>query len=271
MKLKHKSYSEVIAEQDEYVSPEAKTRTPFSASFKFYSNLVRIILFSNLKTKLRIYERYNWANSSLDILHNLEKSSVRFFIKGMNNLYKFKGPAVFISNHMSTLETVVLPGIIQPVKPVCFVTKHSLNTYPIFGPINKARHPIVVGRANPREDLQIVFDEGAKRLADGRSILIFPQKTRQDLFIEKQFNTLGIKLAKKNDVYVVPIALLTDAWANGVRIKEFGEIDPSKTVHIEFGEPFKVESNGSIEHEKVLNFIKSKLNQWGREDLIIEE
>ncbi len=270
MKFNHKKYLEILAENDEYISPDKKPYSKRLASFYFYSHLVRIVLYSNLKTKLKIYDKFNWTNSSLDILHSLEKSGVKLHFKGMSNLHKFYEPAVFISNHMSTLETVILPSIIQPVKPVCFVTKHSLNTYPIFGPINRARHPIVVGRANPREDLQIVFEEGAKRLKDGRSVIIFPQKTRQDLFIQKQFNTLGIKLAKKNDVHVVPIALLTDAWDNGKRIKEFGEIDPSKRVFIEFGEPFKVETSGNEEHEKVLIFIKSKLREWGREDLIIE-
>jgi 1-acyl-sn-glycerol-3-phosphate acyltransferase len=39
----------------------------------------------------------------------LENVGVRFEITGLDNLKSFEGPAVFIANHMSTLETFVLP------------------------------------------------------------------------------------------------------------------------------------------------------------------
>ena len=44
------------------------------------------------------------------------------------------------------------------------------------------------------------------------------------------FNSLGNKLAKRNNVPVIPLALITDAWGNGKYIKEAGKIDPSKPM-----------------------------------------
>ena len=56
------------------------------------------------------------------------------------------------------------------------------------------------------------MEEGSERLKKGKSVLIFPQKTRSEIFNPKEFNSLGVKLAKKNNVPVIPMAVLTDAW-----------------------------------------------------------
>jgi len=169
---------------------------------------------------------------------------------------------------MSTLETLLLPSFIQPVKSVVYVIKKELTDFPLFGPVAAARHPIIVGRSNPREDLRIVMEEGTKSIQDGRSVIIFPQKTRSAIFDRKSFNSLGMKLAKKNNVPVIPLALVTDAWENGKIIKELGKLNTSKIVHFEFGEPLNIKGNGAAEHEIVLDFIEGKIKEWGRRDLI---
>jgi len=251
---------------NEYLTPGGKSS--LLPSFSFYRKFLGIILNSSALVDKNLYDGKAWAESSLNILNSLEESGVRLSVKGLNYLTRFAEPAVIISNHMSSLETVILPSIINPRKRVVFIMKKELVDYPFFGKVTAARHPIIVGRANPREDLETVFNEGAKRLADGRSVIVFPQKTRSAEFEPSSFNTIGIKLAKKNNCRIIPLALLTDAWSNGKMVKDFGKIDNKKTVHIEFGEPFFVEGNGSAEHNRVLEFIGKKLKEWNREDLI---
>lgn len=260
-------YSFVLAEKDEYESKlnNAKTYLP---SLRFFPKLGSVVFSSSKLAKKGVYDSIEWSNSSFEIFRHLEESGIKFKIKGMSNLSKFDGPAVFISNHMSTLETMILPTLIQPVKEVTFVVKQELIDYPFFGWVLRARNPIVVGRSNPREDLAHVLNEGSRLLKESRSLVIFPQKTRSSIFESESFNSLGIKLAKKNNAYVVPVALSTDAWGNGKIIKDIGKIDPKKIVHFEFGEPFKVESSGTMEHEKVINFIQSKLIEWERQDCL---
>lgn len=262
-------YPEIIAQNDSYKTDEKRHKRVVSPSFYFYRNLLRVVLYSNKKVKKGIYDRYNWVGSSLEIMRNLEEAGLKFDITGMSNIQKIDGPVIFIGNHMSTLETLVLPGIIQPVKPVIFIIKKELVDFPLFGPIAAARHPIIVGRTNPREDFKLVMDEGKKRLEEGRSIVVFPQKTRTPFLDSSSFNTMGIKLAKRNNVPVIPIALATDAWPNGKIVKDIGKLDPSKTVHFAFGEPLTVTGSGTEEHQKVLNFIKGKLTDWGRSNLIV--
>ncbi len=260
-----------LASSSEYrTGPSLKKFSLFGSTFQFYAKLIRIIFYSNKQAKKGIYDDSRWIHSSLDILNSLEQAGIKFHFTGLHNLHSFEGAAVFIGNHMSTLETVILPGIIHPVKKVCFVVKKELTTYPLFGPVNNARQPIVVGRKNPRDDLKLVMEEGAKRLASGKSIIIFPQRTRSFTFSPKSFNTLGIKLAKQNNVPIVPVAILTDAWTNGKLIKEFGKIDISKKVRIAFGEPMNITGNGMEQHQKTIDFISTNLIDWGRKHYIRE-
>ncbi len=262
-------YETILAANDEYISPQNSSHVGLLGStFQFYSRVVKVVLYSNKMVKKNIYNDFNWVGSSLDLFFGFERAGIKYEIKGMSNITKHEGPVLFIGNHMSTLETLTLPAVIHPVKKIVFITKKELTDYPFFGPINSARDPIIVGRENPREDLKIVIEEGRKRIEAGKSIVIFPQKTRSKYFDVKGFNSLGVKLAKQNNVPVVPFALLTDAWDNGKYIKEAGSIDTSKKVRFKFGEPFTVDDRGAESHQRIIDFITSRLTEWGRKDYI---
>jgi len=120
----------------------------------------------------------------------------------------------------------------------------------------------VVGRTDPRKDFEAVMNGGMDRLSKGISVIIFPQSTRSLDFKPEEFNSLGVKLAKKAGVKVVPVAIKTDFWGNGTLVKELGPIDRHKPIHIKFGEPFTIIGNGKEEHQKIIDFIKSSLQEW---------
>ena len=106
------------------------------------------------------------------------------------------------------------------------------------------------------------MEGGIERLQRGISIVVFPQTTRSLTFDPSQFNTIGVKLALRAKVPVVPIALKTDAWGNGKWFKDLGPIDPEKTVYIAFGEPIVVQGRGDQQHRQIINFIESSLSHW---------
>jgi 1-acyl-sn-glycerol-3-phosphate acyltransferase len=257
-----------IADKDTYETDRHRSRSLFSRlllspKFTFYPQVFSIIWRNASKAKKGHYGGEEWVKGSLEIFGALENVGVEIEITGMDNMRKVDGPAVFISNHMGSLETFILPSIIQPVKLVTFVVKESLVTVPVFGHVMRSRDPIVVGRKNPRQDLRTVLDEGVKKLDSGISLVIFPQSTRSVGFDPERFNTLGIKLASKAGVPVVPIALKTDAWGIGKYLKDFGPLDRDKKVYFSFGKPMKIEGRGVEEHERVVRFIKEKLEEWG--------
>jgi 1-acyl-sn-glycerol-3-phosphate acyltransferase len=230
---------------------------------RLYSRLLSIVLRGSSKAKRGHYVTADWVSSSLETLRALEKIGAVIEINGVDNFKSLDTPCVFIGNHMSTLETMVLPAIISQFKDSTFVVKQSLVDYPVFKHIMRSRNPITVGRMNPRDDLKAVFEGGEERLKAGISIVIFPQTTRTEVFDPGQFNTIGIKLAKKANVPVVPLALKTDAWGNGKYLKDYGKVDVSKKVWFAFGRPMTITGRGDAEHQQIIDFISGKLKEWG--------
>ncbi len=228
----------------------------------FKWKFIGIVIKARRLCRKGLYDDEAWASTSYDNFHLLEKSGARFHISGLENLKKVNGPAVIISNHMSTLETMVFPFLIAQHKKVTFVVKESLVRHRIFGPIMRSRNPISVSRQNSREDLVEVLTQGQKLLSEGCSIVIFPQSTRRIEFIPSEFNSLGAKLAAKAGVPVIPVAIKTDFWLNGKIIKDLGALDLSKPIHIKFGEPMQVKGTGKDENNQIIRFIQSNLEKW---------
>jgi 1-acyl-sn-glycerol-3-phosphate acyltransferase len=247
--------------------------TPSGTQGKSYrlikiSSLLFIIRFLSLVLKARRlavkgqFDRQAWVISSHSVMKLIENFGGRFHIEGLDNIRKSDGPVVFVSNHMSTLETLVFPCIIASEKEVTFVVKDSLISLPVFGPIMRARIPIVVSRTNSREDLALVMNQGGKFLEEGTSIIIFPQKTRKVEFIPDEFNSLGVKLAGRAGVQVVPVAIKTDYWGKGKFIKALGPIYPEKTIYMTFEKPMHIQGTGKEEHTKIVEFISGKMEEW---------
>ncbi|CAG35065.1 related to 1-acyl-sn-glycerol-3-phosphate acyltransferase [Desulfotalea psychrophila LSv54] len=228
----------------------------------FYLRFLKEIMVSAHKARQGLYTGEAWVNSSLAILGMLEKIGVSFDISGIEHLQKQDGPAVIIGNHMSALETAILPSLVYPKKPVTFVVKQSLLDYPVFKHVVGARNPIAVSRTNPRSDLKTVMTEGCKRIEEGTSIIVFPQTTRSHSFSATEMSSIGVKLAKKAGVPIIPLALRTDAWENGKKLKDFGKINITKKVYFAFGNPLTVQDRGTEEQEHICKFIENKLHEW---------
>ena len=229
----------------------------------FLAGYAGVVLSSRALALKGRYDNQAWVNASYRTFKLVEGCGGRFHLRGLDNLSACQGgPVVFISNHMSIMETFVFPCLIVPWMDMTYVVKEAL-VKGVFGPIMRSRDPIVVGRTNPRQDLETVMTEGRRTLAGGTSVIIFPQSTRTVEFHPEKFNTLGIKLARAAGVKVVPVAIRTDFWENGRPFKDFGAISRRKPVHMAFGPPFPVEGNGKEAHQRVVDFIADHLRQWG--------
>ncbi len=231
-------------------------------SLAFYPRFMWIVYQASRKSKRGQYDNPSWCHSSLGILRAIEDVGVRVTVDGIHHMEGVAGPCVVVANHMSLLETVILPILIQPIRDVTFVVKRSLLEYPVFRHVMRSRDPIAVTRTHPREDLRAVLDGGTDRLQRGLSIIVFPQTSRTSGFEPSQFNSIGVKLAQRARVPIVPLALRTDAWKNGWPLKDFGRIDRSRRVHFAFGDPLVIQGRGSEEHQRIIDFIQEKLKEW---------
>jgi len=244
-----------------------KPRPGFAARLSptaaFYGRISRIVFKCAARAKRGRFTDEDWYAASLIVREAFERSGARVCVKGTGHLASLQGPCVMIGNHMSTGETFLLASMILPFKKVTFVVKQSLVEYPVFKHIMRSRDPIVVGRENPREDLKAVLGGGRERLEAGTSVVIFPQRTRTVTFDREAFNTIGVKLASRAGVPVVPLALKTNAWSNGKWFKDYGRFLPDEAVRFEFGEPIPPGAPDREVQDAVVAFITDRLREWG--------
>ncbi len=249
---------------DDYASPAVNTgflarRFP---SLCFYVRDLIQIARAFVLIKQRSFTPEKFVSCSYGIVRSLESVGCRVVVENAMALDRAEGPCVIVANHMSTLETFVLPWIVLQHTRMTFVVKQGLLKIPFFGTVTSGWDPIAVGRENPRDDLKCVLEQGEQRIESGRSVIVFPQSTRMVDFDPARFNSIGVKLARRAGVPVVPLALKTDAWGNGRWIKDFGRIDPQKEVRLCFGEPMHVMGNGKEQHERCVAFVQHKLEDW---------
>ncbi len=229
----------------------------------FWSLFFGIVVRAGLAARAGKYGREEWAHSSWEVLDCIEAVGAEVQIEGINFLQDHKGPCVIVGNHMSLLETGLLPVMVLSSHFVTFVVKESLTRYPLFRNILSVCKPVAISRTNPRADLKAVLGQGAQHLAEGTVVAIFPQSTRSCVFDPAQMSSIGVKLAKKAGVPIIPLALKTDALKNGRIFKDIGSFDASIPVRFAFGKPIMVQGKGVEEQKAVTDFIGQKLCEWG--------
>ena len=263
-------FREELVRTGSYVTPPdrmaPKPRAPgwwttFSFTWSVFSVFPRCAVSENL----RMLNTDKWARYCFTSLRKAEAFGTKVTADGWENRRDYKGPVVFLCNHMSTLETILLPFVLLTFGPFNVVVKASLSHLP--GLERAATHMglVPIGRTSPREDLMTIFKVGGERIAQGISFLIFAQGTRQPVFARKGWSSIGAKLAEKAGVPVMPIAVKTDlqptrpggkGW-----LKDFGTVDPSKDIRLRCG-PVLTGTSREM-HAASFDWIKSQLDEWG--------
>ncbi len=135
-----------------------------------------------------------------------------FEIEGAEHL-RSRRPAVFVFNHQSLLDSLVLAHLLR--EDVVAFCKREMADNPIIGPLLRQVDTIFVdrGEADQREVLQ----RALAVLAGGRSLVIAPEGTRSTLGEVQPFKHGAFLLAKKAQVPIVPIVLhnVKDALPKG--------------------------------------------------------
>lgn len=136
------------------------------------------------------------------ILHWLNLCcGIRVHIIGRDNLPP--GPFVVLSNHQSPWETFYLQ---RHLRPVSTILKKELLKIPLFGWGLASVKPIAIDRSNPRQAIKEVMEQGKQRLADGNSVIVYPEGTRLNHGEYGQYARSGAALAVAAGVPIVPVA-----------------------------------------------------------------
>lgn len=155
---------------------------------------------------------------------------------------------VIIANHTSLMD-VMLPCLLFPNHPICYVGKKELVKIPVFGSIYK-RICVMVDR-NSAKSRADVYRRCAERMQEGDSIVIFPEGGVPDdlSIVLDHFKDGAFILAEKHHF---PIAVFTFAG-----LKEMFPFDNGK------GYPGKVKIylNDILEPDTSAAQLKSKAHE----------
>ena len=204
-----------------------------------------------------------WAPNGLEVVQAVERTGGRVVVEGFSALRGAALPAVFVANHVSALETYLVAPLLLPFTTYTYVLKRSLVGYPILGRVIRALDPVPVGRKSPMQDLRAVLTHGTETLRRGRSVVVFPQGSRQRLFDPATFNSIGAKLARRAGVPVVPLCLATDFLRIGEWHRDlFSTVHPESTVRAACGEPIGPDVPQAEVQRRCIGFIESTLARW---------
>ncbi len=243
--------------------PAVPMRAGCRATLRFSWYSVETILAAARLNRRGLFDTAGWASVVFATWRKAERMGAVITVEGFDALRDVRGPVVYAANHMSMLETLILPAVLLAHSPLSIVLKQSLLSYPIFGaPLQRIR-PITVTRTSAREDLRAVLDTGRQRLEAGRSVLLFPQATRRAVFDAEQFNSMGDKLARAAGVPLVPVALKTDFQEIGRVLKDFGRVDPARPIRFALGPALSDTPAKGERHRRCVTFIEERLRTWG--------
>ena len=130
-------------------------------------------------------------------------SGITVKIEGLENLTPDK-TYIFAANHQSQFDILTLQGYLK--FNFRWLAKKELFQVPIWGAAMKRAGYIPIDRSRGRQALKSL-DEAARRIADGTSVIIFPEGTRSRDGKLQPFKAGGMVLAIKAGVDIVPVAI----------------------------------------------------------------
>lgn len=147
-----------------------------------------------------------------DRLHNFNRrwargclwlGGVRLIVEGAENLPTDR-PVIYMSNHQGNFDIPVLfAGVTTQFR---WLAKAELFRIPFFGRIMRVAGYIPVERSDRKKALTSM-NEAARRVANGTSVMVFPEGTRSPDGRLQPFKRGGFMLALQAKVEIVPIAI----------------------------------------------------------------
>lgn len=174
---------------------------------------------------LRPLTRYRiisyWARFNISAARIL--CGIRYRVIGRENIPS--EPCIILSKHQSAWETLAYQ-IIFP--PQVWVLKRELLWVPFFGWGLAMLSPIAINRGSATRALKQTLDQGRVRLAQGFSIVMFPEGTRIMPGKRSKYHPGGAWLALQTGTLVLPVAHNAgELWQRNAFLKRPGLITVS--------------------------------------------
>lgn len=187
----------------------------------------------------------SWARSLLTV------AGVKVQVVGLENIPD--EPCLFVSNHQGNFDIPLLIGHIP--RKLSFISKIEVKKIPIVPLWMEHMGCIFMDRKNRRQAIKAIID-GAKKLEEGHSVVIFPEGTRSKGGPLGEFKKGSFKLATKSMATIVPVTI------NGsylVMEANKNIICPAH-VNITIGEPIRLhQENRDVSIEQLALVVEEKI------------
>lgn len=158
---------------------------------------------------------------------------------------------IFVANHMSWYDIPALASFLPRAK---FVAKAELFKIPVMGGAMRAVGMVPIQRQN-RKAAFGAYEEAAKRIREGNSVIVFPEGTRGDEYPLRTFKKGPFVLAIDAGAPVVPVLIY------GARevIRRGSMLVHPRTVHVHLLEPVSVDGLDYDDRDMVAEKVRSRI------------
>jgi 1-acyl-sn-glycerol-3-phosphate acyltransferase len=160
------------------------------------------------------------------------------------------GPCVYMSNHQSLLDILVLGAVLPG--DFRWAAKRSLMNIPFLGWHLRLAGHVPVDRGGGKETAAAVVERFVHTLGAGKALLVFPEGTRSEDGELKSFKEGGFRAAVLAGAPIVPVALEGTYRLMGKHDADTGPIADRerRLVRVRVGEPISPPTDGT-EQERV--------------------
>lgn len=146
-----------------------------------------------------------------------------FDVEGEENLWSHR-PAVFIFNHQSSVDTIVLAKLLK--RDFTGIGKKEISRFPVIGPALRYADMVFVDRSSSQKAIEAIAPVIEALRDDGLSVVMAPEGTRSRGTKLGAFKKGAFHIAMQAGVPIVPIVIhnAVDSLPKGYNIARPAEI-----------------------------------------------
>ena len=131
-------------------------------------------------------------------------SGIRMKVSGLENI-EVGTPYIIVANHRSNIDIMTLLHAL-PI-PIRFLSKKEVYKFPLLGGAMRGAGMIPLDREMGRRELAFIIRGARLLVAEGRSLVVFPEGTRSLTGEMLPFKTGAIHIAAQVGCPVLPVAI----------------------------------------------------------------
>lgn len=190
-------------------------------------------------------QKYAWLHRWC--MNFIKTNRIPFRVMGQHQLSK--DTVFYACNHQSFIDPILISAAIP--FPMTYISKAENNKLPVVGLWAKNIEMIAFDRADFNENVAMLRS-AARKLQEGRSILIFPEGTRSKTDQLLPFKVGALLPATLAKVPIVPIALIHANFLNqSKKIKN--------EIILSFGEPILPGQYKGLSHQQLSDLVFDRI------------